>query len=255
MNAMAWMMMGVGVLGIQAATAAEGEPLAGTPWKVHDMSRPVPPVVETKGAVPVAPPADAKVLFDGKNLDAWRNPSWKIDANGSLVAAGGDLTSVEEFGDCQLHVEWRVPAGRKVNGQGGGNSGIFLMDRFEVQVLQSNNNRTYADGQAGALYGQTPPLANATAPQGEWQSYDIIFQAPVYEGDVLKSPARVTVIHNGVVLHHAKEYLGPTQHMKMAKYPPKMPAKAPLRLQFHGDPIEFRNLWIRNLGSYDAEAK
>jgi hypothetical protein len=218
------------------------------------MTRPVPPVVETKGAVSVAPPSDAKVLFDGKDLSAWRDPKWKVD-NGILIAAAGDLTSIEEFGDCQLHVEWRVPAGRKVDGQGGGNSGIFLMNRYEVQVLQSNNNRTYADGQAGAVYGQSPPLVNATAPQGEWQSYDIIFEAPVYEGKVVKKPARVTVIHNGVLLHHAKEFLGPTQHMKLATYPESHPAKAPLHLQFHGDPIEYRNIWIRQPGSYDAGVK
>jgi hypothetical protein len=255
MNKTAWIMVVAGLGGLQGLCAeGGGDKMTGTPWNVHDMTRPLPPVVTTKGAVSVAAPSDAKILFDGKDLSAWRDPKWTV-REGVLIAAQGDLTSVEEFGNCQLHVEWRVPAGRKVDGQGGGNSGIFLMDRYEVQVLQSNGNRTYADGQAGAIYGQSPPLVNATAPQGEWQSYDIIFEAPVYEGKEVKKPARVTVIHNGVVLHHAKEFIGPTQHMKLATYPAGHPAKAPLHLQFHGDPIEYRNIWIREPGAYDTGAK
>ena len=173
--------------------------------------------------------------------------------DGILVASPGNLTTKEEFGPVQVHLEWRVPAGRKVNGQGGGNSGIFLMGLYEVQILQSNGNQTYPDGTAGALYGQTPPLVNATAPQGEWQSYEILFHPPKYEGEKVVEPATVTVIQNGVVLHHARKFMGPTQFRKLASYPPTHPATGPLSLQFHGDPIEFRNIWARPIGSYDEE--
>ena len=165
----------------------------------------------------------------------------------------GDILSKESFGDCQIHLEWRLPIDRKVSGQGGGNSGIFLMNAFEIQILQSNGNQTYPDGQAGALYGQTPPLANATTEQGTWQSYDIIFTAPrVDEAGKLQEPARVTVLHNGVVLHHDKAFLGPTVYRSLAKYPEKTPTKGPIRLQWHGDPVEYRNIWVRETGEYDA---
>jgi len=153
----------------------------------------------------------------------------------------------QEFGSVQLHVEWRIPAGRKVNGQKGGNSGIFLMDRYEIQVQESHTNVTYADGQAAALYGQTPLMVNASAPQGEWQSYDIVFEAPIYDPSGMKEPARVTVIHNGVLVHHRQKYYGPTKHKKAATYPKNHPEKAPIRFQWHGDPIEFRNVWVREL--------
>jgi hypothetical protein len=253
MNKTAWIMVIAGVGGLQGLSAeGGGAKMTGTPWNVHDMARPTPPLVATKGAVSVPAPGDAVVLFDGKDLAAWRDPKW-IVRDGILIAAEADLTSLAEFGDCQVHVEWRVPVGGK-GGKGGkgGNSGVFLMDRYEIQVFESFKDHIYADGQAGSIYGQSPPLVNACVPQGEWQSYDIIFEAPVYEGKAVKKPARVTVLHNGVLLHHAKELLGPMQHMKLATYPEDHPAKAPLRLQFHGDPIEYRNIWIREAGAYDS---
>lgn len=229
--------------------------IPGTPWEVHDGTRPQPPVVETGGAVSVKAPGDAKVLFDGKGLEAWttdgKAASWGVK-DGVLVAAPGTLMTKDSFGPVQLHVEWRIPAGRQVNGQGGGNSGVFLMGMYEIQILQSHGNKTYPDGTAGALYGQTPPLVNATAPQGEWQSYDILFHPPVYEGEKVVEPAKATVIQNGVVLHHARPFLGPTQFRQLAKYPAKHPEKGPIHLQWHGDPVEFRNIWVRPIGEYDS---
>lgn len=218
-------------------------------YVVHDGTRPQPRKVKSGGAVAVGAPSDATVLFAGTDTGAWEG-KWKVE-NGILIASPGKLQTKEGFGTCQLHLEWRVPAGRKVSGQKGGNSGVFLMGRYEVQVLESHTNKTYPDGQAGAMYGQYPPLVNASAPQGEWQSYDIIFEAPRYEDGKNVAPAYVTVLHNGVVLHHRQAYLGPSTHKKLTSYPANHPEKAPLSLQWHGDPIEFRNIWIRPLGEYD----
>lgn len=229
--------------------------IPGTEYHVHDGERPQPRVIETAGAVVVKPPSDAKVLFDGSNLDAWvsvkgGDAPWLV-RDGAMIADKSDIRTKEEFGPVQVHFEWRLPAGRKVNGQGGGNSGVFLMGTYEVQVLQSHNNRTYPDGQAGALYGQLPPLVNATSPQGEWNSYDISFEPPVYKDGEVETPAKVTVIHNGVVLQHGEYYSGPTSHKSLARYPDTHPEKGPLRLQFHGDPVEYRNFWVRPLGERD----
>lgn len=224
--------------------------LPGVPYEVHDGTRPQPRMVTNAGAVSVKPPADAVVLFDGTNLNAWESPTWEIK-DGAMVAAKKDLVSKESFGAIQLHAEWRCPAGRKVNGQSGGNSGIFLMGLYEIQVLQSHENKTYPDGQAASLYGMMPPLVNATTPQGEWQSYDIIFTPPVYEGEVVKTPAHVTVMHNGVVVQNHSAFLGTSTHKKLATYPKTHPEKAPIRLQFHGDPMEYRNFWVRPLGQVD----
>ncbi|TAE77163.1 MAG: DUF1080 domain-containing protein [Verrucomicrobia bacterium] len=230
--------------------------IPGTAWQVHDGTRPQPVVVETAGALSVKAPSDAKVLFDGSSLDAWTaggdKPAPWIVKDGVMIANQADIRTKESFGPMQLHLEWRIPAGREVNGQSGGNSGVFLMGMYEVQVLQSHTNRTYPDGTAGALYGQTPPLVNATAPQGEWQSYEILFHPPKYEGGKVAEPATVTVIQNGVVLHHSRRYMGPTQHRQVATYPENHPATGPIGLQFHGDPIEFRNIWVRPIGEYDA---
>jgi hypothetical protein len=178
-------------------------------------------VVETAGAVVVPPPSDATVLFDGSNLDAWvavegGDPAWEV-RGGAMAAKGGDIMTKEEFGAIQLHFEWRLPAGSKVSGQGGGNSGVFLMGKYEVQILQSNSNKTYPDGQAGALYGQLSPLVNATSPQGAWNSYDIFFLPPLYKDGKVETPAKVTVIHNGVVVQNAESYLGPTGWKTLAK--------------------------------------
>ncbi|HEY8961198.1 MAG TPA: DUF1080 domain-containing protein [Luteolibacter sp.] len=227
---------------------------------MHDGTRPQPPVVTPTGSIVVNPPSDAKVLFDGTPAlvaSSWVNgdkpAAWKVK-DGSLIAgAPGNLNTKESFGAVQLHLEWRLPAGRKVDGQNGGNSGIFFMGLYEVQILQSNNNKTYADGQATALYGQLPPLVNATLPQGEWQSYDIAFEPPVYAGGKVTKPAKVTVLHNGIFTQHGEAYLGPTQFRKLASYPANHPATGPISLQFHGDPVEFRNIWVRPLGQHDAQ--
>ncbi|RYD31114.1 MAG: DUF1080 domain-containing protein [Verrucomicrobiaceae bacterium] len=227
----------------------DGPKLPGVPYVVHDPARPQPRIVETAGAVVVKPPSDAVVLFDGKSLDAW-TPGWEIK-DGSMVAKDKDIESKQSFGAIQMHFEWRLPAGRKVDGQSGGNSGVFLMGLYEVQVLQSHNNKTYPDGQAGSMYGQLPPLVNATSPQGEWQSYDITFEPPVYEGGKVVKPAKLTIFHNGVCVQNGESYLGPTEHRKLAAYPPTHPEAAPLRLQFHGDPMEYRNMWVRPLGKRD----
>ena len=228
---------------------ADGPKLPGVPYCVHDPARPQPRIITTGGSMVVKAPSDAVVLFDGTSLDAW-TPGWIIK-DGAMVAATRNIQSKESFGAIQLHFEWRLPAGRKVDGQGGGNSGVFLMGLYEVQVLQGNNNKTYPDGQAGALYGQLPPLVNATSPQGEWQSYDIAFEPPIYKKGKVAQPAKVTVIHNGVVLQHGEAYLGPTLHRKLASYPATHPETAPLALQFHGDPMEYRNIWVRPLGKRD----
>ncbi len=225
----------------------DGPKLPGVPYVVHDPARPQPPAVTTGGAISVKPPSDAIVLFDGTSLDAWK-PGWVIK-DGSMVATGKDIESKQSFGAIQMHFEWRLPAGRKVDGQSGGNSGVFLMGLYEVQVLQSHNNPTYPDGQAGSMYGQLPPLVNATSPQGEWQSYDLAFEPPVYDNGKVTKPAKLTLFHNGVCVQNGESYLGPTEHRNLASYPPSHPSTAPLRLQFHGDPMEYRNMWIRPLGS------
>lgn len=246
-----WMMAAVSAACGAAQAEIHGYPddpkLPGVPYVVHDPARPQPPMVATGGAISVKPPSDAVVLFDGTSLDAW-TPGWVIK-DGAMVAAEKSINSKQAFGAIQMHFEWRCPAGRKVDGQSGGNSGVFLMGRYEVQVLQSNNNPTYPDGQAGAMYGQLPPLVNATSPQGEWQSYDLAFEPPVYENGKVTKPAKLTLLHNGVFVQNGESYLGPTEHRKLTSYPDTHPATAPLQLQFHGDPMEYRNMWVRPLGS------
>jgi hypothetical protein len=251
----AWLIAAQAPVGI-CLGEVKGEPgtpqLPGLPYHVHDAKRPQPPLVEASGAVVVKPPSDAKILFDGTSLDAWttdgKEPAFVIQ-DGVMVANSKNIQTKEKFGAIQLHFEWRLPAGREVDGQKGGNSGVFLMGLYEVQVLQSHNNPTYADGTAGALYGQYPPLVNATSPQGEWQSYDIAFEPPVYDGGKVTKPAKVTVIHNGVVVQHGESYMGPTKWKQLSSYPKNHPATGPIALQFHGDPMEFRNIWVRPLGS------
>ena len=216
------------------------------PWSdyvVHDGTRPTPAKVVTQGAVSTPAPADAVVLFNGTDTESFTQ-KWAIK-DGAMIATLKDTFTKQHFSDCQFHIEWRVPAGREIKNQSGGNSGIFFMDRYEIQVQESHTNVTYGDGQAGAIYGQTPPSVNASSPQGTWQSYDIIFTAPVYEEDKVVSPAYFTVIHNGVVIHNHQKCYGPTVWSALPKYPAEHPEKAPIRLQWHGDPIEFRNIWIR----------
>ncbi|MEW6071289.1 MAG: DUF1080 domain-containing protein [Planctomycetota bacterium] len=223
--------------------------LPGSQWRVHDRTRPAPPVVVP--GVGAAPPSDAIVLFAGTSLEAWRNADggepWDI-ADGAMVVKpnAGSIETVEHFGDVQLHLEWAAPAEVAGDGQGRGNSGVFLMGLYEVQILDSYENATYPDGQAAALYGMHPPLVNACRPPGEWQSYDIFFRAPVFRGTELVSPAAVTVLHNGVVVHHAAEFLGASTHGKLPVYVPHAPA-GPILLQDHWYPVRFRNIWARRL--------
>lgn len=223
--------------------------LPGGEWRVHDIARPVPAVV-TPGPTLGAAPSDAVVLFDGSGLEHWKSGGgearWKLVDGAMEVNGTGPIETREAFGDCQVHVEWASPAEVKGASQGRGNSGLFLMGRYEIQVLDSYENRTYADGQAAALYGQQPPLVNTCRPPGEWQAYDIVFRAPRFEDGELASPARVTIFHNGVLVHDGVELIGGTTHRAVAKYAPHA-AEGPLRLQDHGNPTRYRNIWVRRL--------
>jgi hypothetical protein len=176
---------------------------------------------------------------------------WKV-AQGyfEVVPRSGDIATKEIFGDVQLHLEWMEPANVSGISQNRGNSGVFLMGLFEVQVLDSFGSRTYADGQAGALYGQWPPLVNATRPPGQWQVYDIVFEAPKFSGEKLVTPAYMTVFLNGVVLHNRKEEMGPTIYRQLPKYAAG-PTEGPIIVQDHGSPVRFRNIWARRLSGYD----
>ena len=223
-------------------------------WGIHDMDRPLPPVVDPGPAGPPAPvPADAIVLFDGKDLSGWTTakglpPRWQVrDGYMEVVKGAGGIRTTRGFGDCQLHVEWAAPSPAVGSGQDRGNSGVFLMDTYEVQVLDSYDSRTYADGMAGAIYGQYPPLVNATRKPGEWQAYDIVFHAPRFDASgALVSPARLTVVHNGILVQDNEELTGPTGHK--ARPPYKAHAdRMPISLQDHAHPVRFRNIWIREL--------
>jgi len=225
---------------------------AGSKWKVHDLDRPRPDAVKP-GEKPGAAPADATVLFDGGSTASFISKTgepcpWKTEG-GELVVQGGDIKSKESFASCQLHLEWKSDPKTFGNSQKKGNAGIFLMDRYEIQILDCYNNPTYADGMAGAVYGQTPPLANAVRPAGEWQTYDILFTAPRLDAGKVVEPAYVTVIVNGIVVQNHTRILGPTLHRKATSYEGEFPEKAPLGLQDHKNsiPDRFRNIWIRPL--------
>jgi hypothetical protein len=237
--------------------------LPGLPYRVHDPARPYPPVV-TPASTPGAPPSDAIVLFDGKDLSKWSHhdeqgavlePKWVVrDGYFEVAPRAGSLVTRDSFGDVQLHIEWATPKEVTGNSQGRGNSGVLLMGLYEVQVLDSFNNPSYADGQAGALYGHWPPLANVARPPGEWQTYDIVFEAPQFEGDKVVKPAHTTVIWNGVVVHNRKEINGATVYRSVAHYTPHA-AELPLTLQDHGNPVRFRNIWVRRLSGYDQAVR
>lgn len=193
------------------------------------------------------PPSDAIVLFDGKSLSQWEGgDQWEVK-EGYAISKGGSITSRESFGDCQLHIEWATPEKVEGTGQGRGNSGVYLMNRYEVQILDSYQNETYVDGQAGAIYKTKPPLVNASRRPGEWQSYDIIFHAPKFNADgQLQKPAFVTVLHNGVLIQDHTEILGATAWAEPPKYTAH-PDRQPISLQYHGNPVRFRNIWIREI--------
>jgi hypothetical protein len=226
-------------------------------WPQHSLTRPKPPVV-TPGPTlaTLSPPSDAIVLFDGTSLAAWERAGetrglpagWRIiDGALEVVPGAGSIATRTGFGEVQLHVEWRTPAPPVGSGQNRGNSGVFLMGRYEVQVLDSWQNDTYADGQAAAIYGQFPPLVNASRQPGEWQSFDIVFRRPIFDAaGKLAVPARMTVFHNGILVHQDAILLGPTSHTVRAPYEAH-PELLPIQLQDHGTPVQFRNIWLRPL--------
>jgi len=195
-----------------------------------------------------APPSDAIVLFDGTSLSAWKGkdggtPDWKIE-DGAMVVGKGGITTKQEFGDVQLHVEWATPAEVKGKGQGRGNSGVYLQGRYEIQVLDSYENKTYPDGQAGAFYLHSPPLVNVSRKPGEWQVYDIIFRAPRQAEDGSVVPGSFTVLHNGVLIQHETPI--PGKATAAAQFKGVAP-KGPIFLQDHNNPVRFRNIWVREL--------
>ena len=220
-------------------------------WHVHDPARPQ-PVVVTPGnfSQNAAVPSDAIVLFAGKDLSQWRDrktggeAKWKV-ADGVATSDKGDIETTNKFGDIQLHLEFCEPAPPKGDGQSRGNSGVFFMGRYEVQILDCYQNKTYADGATGGIYGQHPPLANACRPPGEWQTYDIVFTAPRFGADgKVVSPAYATVILNGVVVQNHQAFRGATVWRASSKYTPHAP-ELPLALQYHNSPVSFRNIWVR----------
>ena len=228
-------------------------------WLDHDRDRPqplavTPPVSSSPDQVGKAP-SDATVLFDGKDLSNWVSldgtPTKWITRDGYMecVKGSGYVRTLQNFGDCQLHIEWATPTPAHGQGQGRGNSGVFFgLDRYEVQVLDSYEAKTYSDGQAGAIYGQYPPLVNVSRPPGEWQTYDIVYTAPRFDSDgKLRSPVRLTVFHNGVLVQNNVELTGPTSWLERAPYR-YHPEKQPLSLQDHGNPVRYRNIWVRELG-------
>ena len=235
--------------------------LPGGKWHVHDGDRPQPPVVtpgtcSTEG-VPGQAPSDAVVLFDGNDLSRWRSrrgepAEWDVKDGAIVIKPGkGTIQSQEDFGDCQIHLEFASPVPARGRDQNRGNSGVLIMGRYEVQVLDSFGNLTYPDGQAAAIYGQYPPLVNASRAPGQWQSYDIIFTAPRFTPDgTLESPAFETVLHNGVLVHKHTAVIGPMAYRTIAKYTPHG-ARGPIVLQDHGHPVRFRNIWVREIKDYD----
>ena len=227
-------------------------------WHIHDDDRPRPAVVTPGPFVGLPPPADAIVLLGGgTDLSKWQMQdgggavTWPIE-NGVLSSGKGFIQTKEnDFTDYQLHVEFATPSVVKGDSQSRGNSGVFLNGVFEIQVLDSYNNKSYADGQASAMYGQIPPMVNASRPPGQWQSYDIVFTSPRFKADsTLETPAIVSVLHNGIAVHNATAFWGPTAHKKIDPYTPDN-AKGPIALQDHGNPVRYRNIWIRPLKGYD----
>jgi hypothetical protein len=241
--------------------------LPGGRWHVHDGDRPQPPVIvpgtgSTQEA-PGRPPSDAVVLFDGTpdSLAKWvgRNgqpAGWTV-ADGALVIpprgspGAGPIRTKDEFGACQIHIEWAAPDPPKGRDQGRGNSGVEIFGRYEIQVLDSFDSLTYPDGQAAAIYGQYPPLVNASRPPGQWQTYDMIFTPPKFAEDgSVQSPAFVTLLHNGVLVHNHTPILGSVAFRAQPKYT-SHPPRGPIQLQDHGNPVRYRNIWVRALKDYD----
>jgi hypothetical protein len=223
---------------LAASCSISKEYLTGIEW-------PKPPIIKP-GKTNGDPPSDAIVLFDGKDLSAWKNGDrWTIE-DGAAIVQGGEIETKQEFGDCQLHIEWSSPVPARGESQGRGNSGVFLMGRYELQVLDSYENETYYDGQASAIYKQTPPMVNAMRPPGEWNTYDVIWTSPRFKEDgSLESPAYITVLHNGVLTLNHFALLGNTPFERPPSY--EKHGKGPIKLQDHGNPVRYRNIWIREL--------
>ncbi|MCC6420833.1 MAG: DUF1080 domain-containing protein [Gemmataceae bacterium] len=238
---------------------------AGSGQETKKRKQPAPPKVYNSGIVweepkaidpgsPTRAPADAVVLFDGKSLDAWKGGErWKIE-NGEAIS-GGAMFSKQGFGDCQLHLEWASPREIRGKGQGRGNHGVKLMSRYEVQILDSFANTTYLDGMCGAVYKQRPPLVNASRRPGEWQTYDILFTAPRFDSaGTLVKPAYITVLHNGVLVHNHVAILGTTAYDRPPRYTAH-PDRLPIMLAHHGQPVRFRNIWVREIQELDGKRK
>lgn len=231
---------------------AAGAASAQADWRQHAMDRPRPEVVEpTEQSLPAPAPPDATVLFDGTDLSQWESVEggpapWRVEGDTFVVEPGtGAIQTAEGFGDVQLHVEWSAPDEVVGDSQGRGNSGVFLMGRYEVQILDSFENESYADGQAAALYGQYPPLANATRGPDGWNSYDVFFSRPRFsEAGALEEPARVTVLHNGILVQNNEVLWGATDWLQASPYA-SHPDALPIMLQDHGNPVQFRNVWAR----------
>ena len=237
--------------------------LPGSTFRVHDGERPQPLMIYKENSalrpsmISEQAPSDAIVLFNGIDIDSWASSEgparWKYNSQFMEVNGTGDIRTKRGFGDVQLHLEFRTPENVVGNSQGRGNSGVFLMDRYEVQILDSWHNPTYPDGQAAAIYGQHPPIVNASFPPGSWQTYDIVFIAPKFnEGGLLLSPACATVFHNGVLVQNNVILLGPTRHRSLPEYH-EHADEAPIRLQDHGNPVQFRNIWVRELKSTNSK--
>ena len=223
-------------------------------YEVHDVNRTQPPIVNPgpPSGLPAPVPSDAVVLFDGSDLSDWvdsngETPQWTVrDGYMEVVPGTGSIFSKEEFGDVQLYIEWATPVEIDGDGQGRGNSGVFFMNRYEIQVLDSYENETYPDGQAASVYAQYPPLVNVSRAPGEWQSYNIIFRRPHFDPNGnLREPARVTVIHNNVVVQDNVPLIGPTGRARAAYEMHE--DRGPIRLQDHSDLVRFRNIWVREL--------
>jgi hypothetical protein len=232
--------------------------IPGTKWHIHDGDRPQPRIVTPgeKFSQMANAPSDAVILFDGKDFSKWQanngsEVKWKIENGHMETTKTGQIRTKDEFGDFQMHLEFATPEKVEGNGQERGNNGVNIYGRYEIQILDSYNNKTYPDGQAAALYGQSPPLANASKAPGQWQTYDIVFEGPRWneKGELVRK-ASVTVMHNGVIVHNKKELLGGTTHRQIPPYR-QHPPKGFIELYEHGNPVRFRNIWIRPLGEYD----
>lgn len=230
-------------------------------WAIHDLSRPLPPVADPGPAQPPAPPPPgATVLFDGTDLSLWTTRTggpagWNVENGYMEVRKTGSIWTVQEFGDCRLHVEWASPTQVSGKSQERGNSGVFLMGKYEIQVLDCYDNITYADGMTASIYGQFPPRVNACRPPGEWQTYDITFTRPRFDLEGrLTRPAAMSLTHNGIPVHDNVDLTGPTEHKKRPPYT-QHPERLPLMLQDHGNPVRFRNIWIQDLEEGDQRKR